>query len=119
MTGQAAQGLRLASVRPATAADTTAFTAFIDTEITRLFICNTSALARTFRLFHVPAGGAAGLDNALFYDKAVAANDVFNLASDAPNSGIQLKPGDTLGVRSSNANDLAFQVYGVTGRVAG
>lgn len=119
MSVQAAQGLRLASVRPANTADTTAFTAFIDTEIMRVVVCNTSAVARTFRLFHVPSGGAAGLDNALFYDKQIAANDTFSLTSDAPNSGIQLKPGDMLGVRSSNANDLAFQVYGVTGRVAG
>lgn len=118
MTLSAAQGSRLASVRPANTSDTLAFTATLDTEVTRVYVCNTSANARTFRLHHVNAGGSVSLDNALYYDKALAANDSFELFSDAPNSGLQLKTGDMLYVRSSNANDLAFNIYGVTADIA-
>lgn len=118
MAVQAAQGLRLASVRPLTTADALAFTTFIDTEVTRALVVNNTASPVAFRLYHVPAGGAAGLDNALFYDKSVAANDTFIFASDANNSGVQLKEGDTIVVRSATGGALGFQIYGVTASIA-
>lgn len=115
---EAAQGSRLFSNRPAGTGDTLAFTAVMDTEVTRMFICNTTALAAAFRVYHCLAGDAPGVNNALFYDKQVAANDTYLLASDATNSGIQLKVGDTIYIKSGTGGALGFQAYGVTASIA-
>jgi hypothetical protein len=118
MTVEAAQGSRIALLRPANTNAALAFTTTMDTEVTRVFVCNSAASARSFRLYHVLAGASVGLDYALFYDKAVAANDTFEFYGLSTNGGIQLKEGDTLHVRSSNADDLTFHVYGVTASIA-
>lgn len=114
-----AQGSRLNTViRPATTGETVAFVATLDTEITRVFVCNNTAGAVAFRLYHVPEGGVAGLDNALYYDKAVAANDTFTLGGDTNNGGIQLKTGESIVVRTATSNALGFHLYGVTASIA-
>jgi hypothetical protein len=115
---EAAQGSRLASVLPTDTSNTTAFTATLDTEVTRMFVTNLSAGALTFRVFHVPADVVLGNVHALYYDHALAANDTFELFSDATNSGVQLKEGDTIVVRSSSGNNIAFNLYGVTASIA-
>lgn len=114
----AAQGSRLASVRPTNTADTLLFTATLDTEVTLAFITNVTAGALAFRLHHVVEGGSVSLDNALYYDHAIAANDTFKEFVASANAGIQLKTGDALWVRSSSANGIAFNVYGVTASIA-
>lgn len=114
----AAQGSRLASIRPAVTTDQLAFTATLDTEITRLLVCNNTAGAVAFRVYHVPAGGSPGLDNALYYDKTIAANDSFDFSIGAANAGIHLKTAEMLYVKTGTANALGFQVYGVTASIA-
>lgn len=114
----AAQGSRLFWNRPADTAEHTAFTATLQTEVTKLFVTNNTGGALTFRLWHVPAGGSAGLDNALFYDKSVAANDTYIFGGDTPNGGIHMDEGDFLVVRSSSGNGLGFNGYGVTASIA-
>lgn len=118
MSIEAAQGSRLASVLPTNTSDTTAFTATLDTEVTRMFVTNLTGGALTFRVHHVPSGQAVANQYALYYDHALAANDTFELFSDATNSGIQLKEGDFLSVRSSSGNGIAFNMYGVTASIA-
>ena len=119
MTINAAQGSRLAASVPSTAAtDTLLFTATLDTEVTRVFVCNLTGSARTFRFFHVDVGGTPATTNALFYDRALGANDTFILFADAPNSGIQLRTGDMIYARPSVANDIGFHLYGVTADIA-
>ncbi len=114
----AAEGSRLFASRPADTNDTTVFTATINTELTRLLICNNTGGAVTFRFYHVPEGGAAGLDNALWYDKSIAANDTFSFAGDTNNGGIHMEEGDFLVVRSSSGNALGFHGYGVGANIA-
>lgn len=117
MTG-AAEGSRLFANRPTNDSNATVFTATLLTEITRLLICNNTAGAVAFRLYHVPSGGAAGLDNALWYDKSIAANDTFSFAGDTNNGGIHLEEGDFIVIRSATGNALGFHGYGVTANIA-
>lgn len=114
MAGMQAQGERLASLRPLTGSDELLFTTTLDTEVTRLFITNVDASDADMRLHHVAAGDAVSQDNALYYDFTVATGTTLQIFADAPNSGIQLKEGDALWVRSSTGGRLAFNMYGVT-----
>jgi hypothetical protein len=113
-----AQGSKLAQIQPGDTSDTLAFTAVIQTEITRILVCNTAGSARTFRIFHADSGDSFSVDNALFYDYAIAAHDTVIIATDAPNAGIALQIGELLGVQASAADELTFTVYGVTASIA-
>lgn len=117
---EAAQGSRLAALCPADTDEAVAFTATLATEVTRLYVTNLSNGALTFRIWHVEADDAGLVSNeyALFYDKALPAHDTFELFADAPNSGIQLKEGDEIWVQSSSADEIAFNLYGVTASIA-
>ncbi len=113
-----ALGSRVALVRPSVTSIVTAFTATLNTEITRIHVCNVGAAARTFNLFHIESGGSFGVANALIYQKTVNQNDFFTLEAECGSSGIMLIPGDSLGVQSSAADDLVYHFYGVTSSVA-
>lgn len=108
-----ASGSRLAKVSPAATTNTLAFTATIDTEITRVFVANRTASAITFRLSHVVVGGTLADSDALYYDVSVAANTTLDIKSETQGGGIHLEPGDMLYVRASAVN-MNFQIYGVT-----
>lgn len=114
----AAQGSRIASVLPGTTADTLLFTATMDTEVTRMYVANVSGGAALMDLYHVADGDTLSVGEALYFNKSIAVGDTFVLFSDAPNSGIQLKAGDTLWGASSVASALAFNIYGATASIA-
>jgi hypothetical protein len=115
----AAQGSRIASLRPLSGSDELLFTATLDTEVTRIFVANVDPSTSNFRLHHVVAGGTITQENALFYDVLIApASAPLQVIADAANSGIQLKTGDTLWVRSSTGGRLSINVYGVTTSIA-
>ena len=113
-----AQGSRLAVVRPDSTDAATAFTASLPTEVTRVFVCNTSGVARKFRLFHGNSGDGFDEDNALFWDVVVDADTTYEVFSDAPNAGVTMGAGDMIGVRSDLADGLTFSIYGVTTSIA-
>lgn len=113
-----AQGSKIAQIQPADTLDTLAFTAVIQTEITRIVVCNTDSSARTFRVFHADEGDSFDPVNALYYDVSVAAKTTTVIAADAPNSGIALQIGEKLGVQASAGDTLTFTIYGVTANVA-
>lgn len=118
MANDQVAGSRLASTRPAINTDTLAFTASMATEITRGFVVNVDSSAHTFRIYHVPAGGSPGSDNAIYWDKTVAANDTFDLQTSGGNSGIHMAENDMIYVRSNSAALVSFQIYGVTTSIA-
>ncbi|MEJ2116427.1 MAG: hypothetical protein P8Y36_00420 [Alphaproteobacteria bacterium] len=118
MTLLNAQGSRLAVVRPDSTSAVTAFTASLPTEVTRVFVCNTSGGARTFRMLHGESGDSFDEENALFWDVAVAANTTYEVFSDAPNAGVSMRESDIIGVRSDAADGLTFSIYGVTTSIA-
>ena len=107
-----ARGILLGQLSPSDATDQAFITASVRTEITHLFVCNTTGGALTFRLFHDVGGSTYATSNALFYDKNVPANDTIEIISQCLFGGIVLAPTDTLGVRSSVANNLTFTAYG-------
>ena len=119
MTSINAQGSRLAVTRPSDTTAATAFTASVNTEVTRIVVCNTSGVASSFRLFHGASGDSYDEANALFWDHPVPANGTVDIYADSANSGISMQPDEILGVRSGNANALTFSVYGVTAVIAG
>ena len=113
-----AQGSRLVALRPADTNPATIFTSTLNTEITKIFVCNTSGSAITFRIFHGLAGDSYDQDNALYYDAAIAANETVVIEGMTPNGGIMMQPTEILGVQSSSADDIVFTVYGVTAPIA-
>ena len=112
-----ANGSRLASISPAATTNTLAFTATVDTEITRVFCTNRTGSAITVRLYHVTEGATLADTDALIYDTSIAANSYVDLQAQAPGSGLHLEPGDTLYVRAS-AVSMNFNIYGVTANIA-
>lgn len=117
-SGDHAQGALLGQLRPADTAQNLLFTAKMRTEISRLLICNNTAAGVTFRVFHRNPPTVAGLDNALFYDKVIAANDTFVLDANSLGSGIQMESDDELVVVSGTAGALTFSAYGITESLA-
>jgi hypothetical protein len=69
---------RLYTGQPAAATNTTGYTAPASTKaiISSIFCCNTGS-ETTIRVFLVPNGDAAGVDNALYYDLTIRAGDTF------------------------------------------
>jgi hypothetical protein len=113
-----ASGTLLAAARPPTGSDTLLFEASLDTEVTQIFFCNITGSAATFRLHHVVAGGSVAQENALFYDKSIAANDTFRLVAEVENCGIKLAEGDALWVRSPTGGSITYSAYGITAHTA-
>ena len=114
----AAEGSRLFMSRPSDTNNATVLTVTVNTELTKLLICNNTGSGVAFRLYHVPSGGTAGLDNVLWYDKQVAANDTFIFGGDTNNGGIHLEEGDSIVIRSATGDALGFHGYGVTANIA-
>ena len=79
------------------------------TIIRQIYVCNSSAGALSFRIFHDDNGTTYDKDTALYYDHNVAANDTevidCHLYMD-DNTG-------NVAVRSSSANDINFIAYGI------
>ena len=66
-------------------------------------VCNTSSGDLTFRLFHDRQGQTQGTGTALYYDELIRANT----GRTFPVAGLR-KPGESLSVRSSSANNITF-----------
>ncbi len=114
-----AVGTRLdVALRPANTNNATLLTAETVTEVTKIFVCNTTANTPTFRLFHTRGAEVANQTTALFYDTPTVANETREITADAIGGGIHMDVGDKLIVRSSAANELTFTVYGATERIA-
>lgn len=115
-----ASGARLFSSLPANTSDTLVFTATVPTELTRLVVCNVTAGAATYRLWHVPEGTVGGpvAAHALRYDVSVAAAGFSELMIGGPNGAVHLGEGDMIYVRSGTASALAFNGYGVSADIA-
>lgn len=78
------------------------------TLIKSIVVCNTSAGAVTYRIFHDDNGTTYNTTTALYYDVSLAANTSIILS-------LNLAMNDSTGnlaVRTSSANDLTFTCYG-------
>lgn len=103
-------GTILAQSRPADANAVSVYSppTSIKTEITRILVCNTTANTPSFRIFLDNDGTTYDQSTALYYDKAMAANDTTIIEG----SLWMTNSAGNLAVRTSAANELTFTVFG-------
>ena len=81
----------------------------LTTNITKVFVCNTTGNTPSYRIFIDDNGTTGDQTTALYYDNAMAANTTEIIELDMPmNDG-----SGALIVRSSAANEITFTAYGV------
>ena len=102
-------GAILAQVRPA---DTNAVSAYSTpkgtrAEITRVLVCNTTGNTPSFRIFLDNDGSTYDQTTALYYDKAMSANDTTTIEG-----SWWIDDSGNLAVRTSAGNELTFTVFG-------
>lgn len=111
-----ARGSQLAQVRPSGTSASAAFTATIPTEVTRIFITNTTGSAAAFSLYHDDDGTTFDQTTALFFGVSVTANTTTEFQCD-PGAGIQMRAGGALAVQTDTGSALTFSIYGITAEV--
>lgn len=103
----------LNQLRPADQSATTIFTAASETEIIKLFVCNTTGTAAKYRVFHDDDGSTYDQSNALYYDESISPNTTeCPLQSQGVGAGLSVSANGTIGVRSDTTNALTFTIYG-------
>lgn len=110
---ESAAGSQLAQAR-ASASAATLFSASMRTEITRIFVTNTTTSSATFRLYHDDDGSTYDESTALFWDATVEGKSTVEIVSDTDNGGIVLAGSGNLGMYGGTDLALTFTVYGVT-----
>ncbi len=104
-------GAILAQSRPANTTAVSAYSpgASVRTKITRILVCNTTGNTPTFRIFLDNDGTTYNQTTALYYDKAMSANDTTTIEGDwwMDNSS------GNLAVRTSAGNELTFTIFGI------
>lgn len=108
-----AQGSQLAQVRGSASAST-AYTATLRTEVTRIVVCNVTTSDATFDIYHDDDGSTYTVATALYYERTVSAKTSFVISSEAIGSGISIEQGGRLGVKTSTDLAVTFSIYGVT-----
>ena len=111
-----AQGSQLAQTRPSGTTAGAAFTASIQTEITRIFITNTTGSGATFSIYHDDDGTTYDQTTALFYGVSIPANTTTEFSCN-PGAGIQIRADGKLAVQSNTGSALTFSIYGITAQV--
>jgi len=110
-------GGRLANLHPATTTVQTLFTAQATTEITRIQICNVTNNNVDYSIFHDSSGGTYATASSLVYSKQVSGRGIEVIEAASQGSGITMAKGDYLGVSTSAADHLVFNVYGIVQKV--
>ena len=110
-----APGSQLAQSRPSGTTAVTAYTnANVRTEISRIYIANTTGSSAAFSLYHDDDGTTYSEATAIAFSAPIAANTVVSFGFEAVGGGITVAPGGSLGVKTGTANAITFTVYGVT-----
>ena len=112
-----ASGSQLAQARPSDSTATTAFTASIPTEITRIVVCNTTGSSAAYSVFHDDDGSTYDEGTALFYGVALAANSSDVIDFGGMGGGIQVRKGGAIGVKTGTGSAITFTLYGITSNV--
>ena len=112
-----AKGSQLAQIRPSASASTALVTT-LRTEVTQIVVCNTTSSPATFSIYHDDDGTTYDATTALFFSAPIEGNTTVQVISDAIGSGLMMKRGAALGVKSSVNLALTYTVYGVTEEVA-
>lgn len=108
MTGQA--GGLLAQKRPATTDLTELVEASgLSVQLTRIIVCNVTASAANFDLYHRVETGDPSEDDAIWFNKEVAGGDSFVTPDEL---GVVLNDGHRLYMKSYTASAIVVSVYG-------
>lgn len=93
---------------PLAATNTTLYTVpgATTTIVTSLMVCNTGA-ATTIRVFVIPSGGSANVNNAIYYDVSIPAGDTL-----ASNIAVVLEAGDFIQVYNTDVR-ITFTASGI------
>lgn len=94
---------------PSDTLNTTLYTVPASTQsiVSTITVTNVTGTDASFRLFVVPAAGAAGIGNAVAYDTALTASSFISFTL-----GLTLSAGDKIVVRSGTGSALTFQAFG-------
>tara|TARA_B100000989_G_C19359720_1_gene392713 strand:- start:50 stop:394 length:345 start_codon:yes stop_codon:yes gene_type:complete len=111
-----AQGSQLAQTRPSGTSAAAAFTATVPTEITRIFIANTTGSTAAFSIFHDDDGSTFDQTTALFSGVSINGNTTTEFSCN-PGAGIQMRPDGKLAVQTDTGSALTFSIYGITAQV--
>lgn len=116
-----ALGTLLAQVVPPTAATpVTGFTGDLPvTEVTTIFVCNTTGSTVSFSIYHDDSGTTYNNTTALYRLVNLAANSTTKVEFHGAGGGIAVRNGGTIGLETSTDAALTFSIYGVTARVTG
>ncbi len=99
----------LGQARPADTNNAVLYTvpAATETIISTLTATNVTAIAEEIRIFIVPDGGSPSESNALIFDPELNAFTV-----QAFTIGVTMSEGDTIQVRTAEADSITFQAFG-------
>jgi hypothetical protein len=111
-----APGYQVFQNRPSTVTDVVVFTATVRTEITTLFLANTTATAATVRVYHDDDGSTMSDDTILLPDVSVPPKTAIVLEAAELYGGINVSPGGTVGIGQGTASAINFTAYGVRQR---
>jgi hypothetical protein len=112
-----ASGELLAQSRPAGTTAVSAFTASLHTEITLIVICNTTGSAANVSIFHDDVGSTFDQTTAIYYVKAVPANDTIFIRAEA-GAGLHMSVDGQIGIQTATGSALTFSIYGITEAIA-
>lgn len=112
MTQAAAQQLFQSRPSPTTAQSV--YTAALQTELTHIVVCNTTASLVDFSIYHDDDGSTFDQSTALYYETTIEANTSERISARTINAGISIKKGGQIAVQSSTASALTFTGYGIT-----
>ena len=82
-------------------------------EILQIVVCNSTATAATFRIFHDDDGTTYDETTALYWNRNVNANDTLRIWPQWRPGFAMRNPDGNLAVRSGTASALTFTVYGI------
>lgn len=112
MVSRFAAGLQIAQNRPAGTSAISVYTAALRTEVTTIAICNTTASAARFSLYHDDDGSTFDATTALNFDQEIAGKSTVYIQSESVGTGVIVAIGGQIGVQTDTANALTFSVYG-------
>lgn len=114
-----ASGSQLAQARPSGTTAVAAFSASLPTEITTIYVANTTGSAASFSLYHDDDGSTFDATTALYEAVSVAANTTTVIRASAPGGGLAVSKVGKIGVKTSTGSALTFTLYGVTANMQG
>jgi hypothetical protein len=105
--------------RPNVTTPVVGYTARIPTEISTIFVTNTTNQPANFSIYHDVNATTYDENTALYFEVPVAANTTFRIDSQTDGGGVSLMFDEAIAVQSSVANALTFSGYGSSAKITG